>query len=126
MASQERAVRYSSQRVDGEAEFQGRYGPEGAPQRAIPGSLEHFLTERYCLYSSDFRGRLYRADVHHVPWPLQSAWAEIDINTMSSPIDVALQGKPLLHYAERIDVASWPLERVPAAEHGPIAAPCVG
>ena len=36
-----------------------------------PGSLEHFLTERYALYTAD-GGRLYRAELHHAPWRLQA------------------------------------------------------
>jgi uncharacterized protein len=54
-------------------------------------------------------GVVHRAEVHHPPWPLQPAGAEIRENTMSP---AALEGDPLLHYSERQDVVIWPLERI--------------
>lgn len=88
--------------------FSGRYRPDGAVFNAEPGSLEWFLTERYCLYTTD-RARLMRAEIHHAPWPLQPADAAIDLATLS-PIEV--DGPPLVHFARRQDVVIWPLEAV--------------
>jgi uncharacterized protein YqjF (DUF2071 family) len=90
--------------------FSGAYTPAGEVFEARPESLEHFLTERYCLYAAD-HGALYRAEIHHPPWPLQVADATIDLNTMA-PEDVRLQGDPLLHYSARQDVLIWPVEDV--------------
>jgi len=90
--------------------FSGAYRPAGKVSHATPGSLEYFLTERYCLYTAE-RGRLFRAEIHHRPWPLQPADASIDLNTMP-PDDVALSGNPLLHYSARQDVVIWPLRQV--------------
>jgi uncharacterized protein YqjF (DUF2071 family) len=104
-----RRILYECVRHEGKA-FSGWYEPEGAVSPAEPGSLEHFLTERYCLYASD-RGRLYRADIHHRPWPLQPASAEIDLNTMP-PDGIKLDGEPLCHYSRRQDVVIWPIEQV--------------
>ncbi len=89
--------------------FSGSYRPAGSGFNAEPGSLEWFLTERYCLYATDERGVLARADIHHEPWPLQSAEAEIGL-APSSPLE--LRGDPLLHFSRRQDVVIWPLERV--------------
>ena len=90
------------------AEFSGRYGPIGPPRLAAPGTLEHFLTERYCLYAHDRRGRLCRAEVRHAPWPLQPAQAEIERNTMCAPLGLRLPADaPLLHFARRLDVHVW-------------------
>ena len=100
---------YECARHDGRA-FSGSYRPTGAPFRAEPGSLEHFLTERYCLYAAQ-DGRLFRADIHHRPWPLQSAEATVELNTMP-PDWVRLEGEPILHYSTRQDVVIWPLEEV--------------
>ena len=75
-----------------------------------PGSLEHFLTERYCLYTAE-RGRVYRAEIHHRPWPLQNAEAEIDLNTMP-PDEIRLEGDPVVHFSARQDVIVWPLRPV--------------
>jgi len=80
-------------------------GPVAAPE---PGTVEHFLTERYCLYT-EHHGRLHRADIHHLTWRLQAAEAEIRETTLSP---LALEGEPLLHFSERQDVVIWPLERV--------------
>jgi uncharacterized protein YqjF (DUF2071 family) len=77
-----------------------------------PGSLEHFLTERYCLYAVDGEG-LHRAEIHHPPWRLRPAEASIDANTMP-PDGVELAGVARFHLAERQDVVIWTLEKIPA------------
>jgi uncharacterized protein YqjF (DUF2071 family) len=90
------------------ATFDATYGPDGPVSPPATGTLEHFLTERYCLYTVH-EGAVHRADVHHPPWPLQIAEADIRENTMPP---VAVEGEPLVHYSERQDVVIWPLERV--------------
>jgi uncharacterized protein YqjF (DUF2071 family) len=92
--------------------FTASYGPAGAPVVPQPGSLEHFLTERYCLYAADAAG-LHRAEIHHLPWRLRPAAATIELNTMP-PDGLEPQGEPLLQLAERQDVLVWPLEGVSA------------
>jgi uncharacterized protein len=88
--------------------FRGRYRPTSEPYLAGPGTLEHWLTERYCLYAIDPRGRLLRAEVHHVQWPLQRAEAELQVNTMTAPYDIGLAGPAtLLHFAKRVEVVVW-------------------
>jgi uncharacterized protein YqjF (DUF2071 family) len=102
-------VSYECARIDEPARaFSGRYRPLGPVQEAQPGSLEWFLAERYRLYAVDARGRLCRAEIHHRPWPLQQAEAEIELNTMPpvEPSDHA----PLCHFSRRQDVVIWPLE----------------
>jgi uncharacterized protein YqjF (DUF2071 family) len=93
---------------DAQTEFSAAYGGAGPVSPAAPGSLEHFLTERYCLYA-EHDGRLFRAEIHHRPWPLQSAEAEIPRNTMAPP-GIEVDGEPLLHYSARQDVVIWALE----------------
>jgi uncharacterized protein YqjF (DUF2071 family) len=104
-------VVYECARGDGRA-FSGSCEPVGEPAPARAGSLEHFLVERYCLYAED-QGRLFRAEIHHRPWPLQPAQAQIELNTMP-PAWLRLEGEPLLHYSRRQDVVIWPLEPVAA------------
>ena len=89
--------------------FSGRYRPTGPVVMAEPGSLEWFLTERYCLYTTDPQGNLARAEIHHDLWPLQPAEAEIELASIS-PFE--LDGDPVLHFSRRQDVVVWPLERV--------------
>jgi uncharacterized protein YqjF (DUF2071 family) len=95
---------YDCSRDDGRA-FSGSYRPRGAPAVAQPGSLDHFLTERFCLYAGDDR-RLYRAEIHHRPWALRPAEATIELNTMP-PDWLRLADDPLLHYSARQDVLLW-------------------
>ena len=79
-----------------------------------PGTLEYFLTERYCLYTRDCKRQLIRGEIHHPPWPLQTAEAQFDRNTMAEAAGVQLPaGKPLLHFAKRQDVIVWRPERLP-------------
>jgi uncharacterized protein YqjF (DUF2071 family) len=44
-----------------------------AAHAAAPGTLEHFLTERYALYGPARGQGPYRVRVHHPSWPLQRA-----------------------------------------------------
>jgi uncharacterized protein YqjF (DUF2071 family) len=110
-------IRYRSVRtlLDGPpAELEIDYAPAGAARPPAPGTLEHWLTERYCLYAFD-RGRLFRAEIHHPPWPLQPARATIAVNTMAPPGVELPDAEPLLHFARRQDVLIWPLRRASPA-----------
>jgi len=101
-------VSYESRRIDGRAEFRARYRPIGPSSAPVAGSLEHFLTERYCLYHLTRTGRPYRLEIHHPPWALQPAAAEIERNTMASASRVTLPSEPpLLHFASRQDMVGW-------------------
>jgi uncharacterized protein YqjF (DUF2071 family) len=91
--------------------WEGRYRPAGPVSPPAAGTLEHFLTERYCLYVVD-GDEVLRAEIHHPPWPLQPAEAEIELNTMApAGIDPGDE-EPALHYSARQDVVIWPLEPV--------------
>jgi uncharacterized protein YqjF (DUF2071 family) len=103
-------VEYSSRR--GAAALRVRYGPAGAAFEAAPGTLEHFLTERYCLFTVDERGRVRRTDIRHAPWRLQPAFAVLEENTKAAAHGLVLARRsPLLHFAARQDVAVWPPRR---------------
>jgi uncharacterized protein len=95
------------------AEFAARYRPVGEPSETRPDTLENFLTERYCLYAADAAGNVYRGDIHHHPWPLQPAEAEVEKLTMTEQIGVALpETGPVLHFSERLDVLAWSPRRI--------------
>ena len=95
------------------ATFRARYAPDGPVFRAEPGSLEHWLTERYCLYSASRSGRVYRGEIAHEPWPLQPAKLELLECDMTRLVGLELQGAaPLAHFVERVDVRAWMIERV--------------
>lgn len=76
------------------------------------GSLEFFLTERYCLFS-EHNESIYQARIHHLPWPLQSA----ELVSLNSKM-IESQGLPTrtedphLHYCEELSVDIWPPHRL--------------
>ncbi|HLY92351.1 MAG TPA: DUF2071 domain-containing protein [Candidatus Angelobacter sp.] len=109
-----REFQYSSRRLQEPrpAEFHARYRPMSEPRIREKGSIEHFLTERYCLYTVH-AGTVLRAYIHHAPWPLQNAEAEFKINTVAAADGVELPetGPALLHYAKFLEVLVWWPER---------------
>lgn len=78
-----------------------------------PGSLEFFLTERYCLYSAR-ADALYRARIFHRPWPLHRARLLSCRSTMIESQGLPPPGgAPLLHQqGEPLRVGIWPPVRV--------------
>jgi uncharacterized protein len=109
----EGTIGYDLHRTSGDgppAAFSARFGPQGGELPIREGSLERWLTERYCLYTLDDEGRPQRGDIHHPPWPLREAWAEIETNAMATPFGIELEGEPLLHFSSRQDVVIWPLK----------------
>ena len=108
-------VRYRSMRGTRmpAAEFAATYRPAGPVQEPRAGTLEHFLTERYCLYTVDGSFRARRLQIHHPPWPLQAADATITANTMADAAGIRLpSAAPLLHFAKRQDMVAWSMEAV--------------
>jgi uncharacterized protein len=99
-------VHYESARAG--AAFSANYRGTGALFQPEPGTLEYFLSERYCLYTED-GGRGYRAEIHHPPWDLQYGEAAIDLNTMSP---LPLEGEPHVMFSPRQDVVIWTLEEL--------------
>lgn len=112
-------IRYRTRRRDDSAELVASYRPDGPPATPQRGMLQHFLTERYCLYTVDGRGSVRRADIHHPPWPLQPAAGEIERNTMTAPHGIDLPGAPVLHFASRQDVLIWPPRALTSQWVGP-------
>jgi uncharacterized protein YqjF (DUF2071 family) len=97
------------------AVFDATYRPTGPARPAAPGSLDEFLTARFCLFAVDGAGRLERTDIRHRPWPLQPATAVIRTNTMAAGLGIALPDEePVLHFSRRLDVVSWWPRRVAA------------
>lgn len=105
------SVEYRSRRVHRgvvPAELRCRYRPTGGVFRSQSGTLEHWLTERYCLFAADRRGRVYRGDIAHEPWPLQPAEAVWDKCEMTGLVGFGLKPEPdHLLFARSIDVQAW-------------------
>jgi uncharacterized protein len=94
---------------DARAAFSGSWTTGGTPAPAQPGSLEHFLVERYLLFSRAFGDKLFRLQVHHQPWPLQSA-RDLHVRQTIASADglPQLEGEPLAQYSPGVDVDFFP------------------
>jgi uncharacterized protein len=94
------------------AEFEATWDEGAGQPEAEPGTLDFFLVERYCLYTADGE-KLFRARIHHRPWPLQGVRLR---SYRSGMVEAAGLGKPagepLVHHGGPVDVEVWPLEEV--------------
>jgi hypothetical protein len=105
-------VEYSSNRLltGRSVRFEARYrglGEVAGPSRGR--TLEHFLTERYCLFTQH-AGEVRVGHIHHLPWPLEPAEAEIVLNGLPAAHGITLPDRPpVLHFARKLDVYIWSL-----------------
>ena len=111
-------IEYESQRAwTGRAGFKATYRPIGQAFEAAPGTLEHFLIERYCLYAKHPLGGIVRADIEHAPWPLQPAAGDVDAAALALADGIVLPASaPLLHFAKYQDVKTWRPRRMRARD----------
>ncbi len=86
-------------RLDVEYEIGEALGP------AVPGTLEHFLIERYLLHVERL-GTLWTVQVHHAPYPLRQARAlgVRDQLVAAAGLPEPAIPPPLVHYADGVDV----------------------
>ena len=109
-------ITYSSTRTHRNApaaEFAATYRPTGPVSYPKVGTIDNWLTARYCLYTVDPRQRVFRGEIHHLPWPLQPAEATVTKNMMAQAAGISLPDQPpLLHFSKRLDVLIWPLRLV--------------
>jgi hypothetical protein len=88
------------------------YSPTGIPAPATPGTLEHFLVERYLLYSQA-QGQLFAGRVHHKPYPIQHARVHTLHENLIANAGIARPNStPLAHYARKVQVDILGLQRV--------------
>ena len=101
------SYRCTRQEDPSSAKFRATYRPVAPVRQREKNTLEHFLTERYCLYTVH-RGKVLRAYIHHLSWPLQDAEAEIELNTMAQAAGIHLPpSPPLLHFSRDLEVLVW-------------------
>ncbi len=114
--------RFSERPVIFKVKYRG-LGPTRKLAELRSGTLEHFVSERSCLFSSNRAGQPIRASLHYVPWPLEDAEAEIERNDLAAAIGIELPDiEPVLHYSRRLGVYVWPEELVrPALAARPVA-----
>ena len=108
-------VEYSSVRTHRnapKATFAANYRPIGPVYHSAPGSLDSWLTDRYCLSAVDSAGNLYRGEIDHDRWPLQPAAGEVEVNTLGDWLGIEMKGQPVtLHFAKSLEVRAWSVER---------------
>jgi len=104
----ERSIHYQEERPN--RKFDAQYKPLG-PAEYSDQSFERWCSERYCLYTADKKGRLYRGEIHHPKWPLENAELEVQTNTLMDPFPVG-SPHPSILFSRSIDVVVWSLDRI--------------
>ncbi|OIK07631.1 hypothetical protein BIV60_27070 [Bacillus sp. MUM 116] len=95
------------------AGFNGNFMASSRVFFAGEGTIDQWLTERYCLYSVDKKGNLFCGDIDHIPWPLQTAEADIYKNTLVTPFGFEPpKTQPLLHFSQGVDSVFANIKRV--------------
>ncbi|MDO3681554.1 YqjF family protein [Paenibacillus ehimensis] len=98
-----RSIAVQSRRLSAsrpEEAFRAVYRPVSTPFAARQGTLEYWLMERYIYYCRCGRsGGLYRGQVVHAPWELQTAEADFRCGTLTRGFGLDLGTPALLHYS---------------------------
>lgn len=93
--------------------FVARYRATGPAREASAGSLEDWLTARYCFYTTDQRDGIYRCEIQHAPWHIQPAELDIEENTLPAIRSFTLPDTPpLLQFSATQQVVAWPIQRI--------------
>ncbi|WP_216830153.1 YqjF family protein [Alkalihalobacterium elongatum] len=113
--SKEREIEFTSERTDNRANkgvFSAKYFPVSDVYFAKPGTLEHWLTERYSLFVTKGMG-IYEGRINHKPWPLQRAEVQFGVNTVAQSVGIPIEDPPdLLQYSNKLKVVVWPPKKV--------------
>ena len=113
-------VRYESARTHQNApaaEFSGSYAPTSPVYYSVPGTLDHWMTERYALYGAFKPERVVFGEIHHPQWRLQYAEVDVYKNSMTEALGIQLPDtKPVCHFAQLQEVVAWPI--VPIQRNG--------
>jgi hypothetical protein len=88
--------------------------PQHPAGRATPGTLEHFLAERYLLYSqASAQDPLYRGQVYHRPYPLRQARLQRLQESLLNAAGITPPGEPdHALFSDGVDVEVFNLEVV--------------
>lgn len=85
--------------------FAGTYGPDGEPFEPEPGTVEHFLVERYRYFTEAQDGTIRYADIEHDPWTLRPATWNVSENTIFAANGFAEpDSEPVLSYSRGVSV----------------------
>ena len=125
-ADESRTFHYSSERLFGPrpANFRACYRSLGKP--CVKGGIESFFTEHYALFTLGRHRETARVNIHHLPWPLEMAEAEFEVNDLPQAHGIRLPDtRPLLQYSRELVVYIWALESMgsPAARRATAPVP---
>ena len=105
------AIAWRSRRSSDGAQLVGTSSPMGTEQVAQPHTLEHFLFERYCLYT-EHKGCLRRAYVFHEPWVFHEGEVRLENNSLLESYGMGLEVlvPDLIHVSKGLPVKTWSIE----------------
>lgn len=84
------------------------------PGTGVPGTLEHFLVERYYLYVEGTHRELMRGQVHHRPYPLRSARVDSIEENLLEAAGISVAATPChAIFSEGVSVEVFPLLTMP-------------
>jgi hypothetical protein len=95
---------FSCTRESGDATLYARFTPDPRAGTA-EDPLSQWLTQRFCLYTVRF-GRVWRGTIHHLPWHLQCAQA--DMSATGFGFGVSSRAPDFAHIGDPQDVLIWP------------------
>ncbi|PLT35052.1 YqjF family protein [Bacillus sp. V5-8f] len=88
------------------------YKPSETLYETEPGSVDHWLLERYCMYSFH-GGHLLRGDIHHEKWKVRDAKVDILFNSMAPYLcSNCSDNPPIIHYSSRRRFFFYPLVKL--------------
>ncbi|MDH4379225.1 MAG: DUF2071 domain-containing protein [Vampirovibrionales bacterium] len=90
------------------SEFRAIYNPSGPVFTPTAGTLEDWLTSRWCFFCPASNGSFIWGDIHHEPWPLQAADVNILHNTllMDHGLPPAI-GQATMYFSKQVNVLAW-------------------
>lgn len=109
-------VDYHSQRVWGQpagVDLQLSIAGQQQPRTAEPNSLEYFLCERYLLYTMSAKRQLFKARVHHAPYPLLDAKVEACRQNLTETIGCRVDQIEHVIFSPGVEVRVYSLQSLP-------------
>jgi uncharacterized protein YqjF (DUF2071 family) len=109
-AGRDGQLAWTSERHHDQARSQLHVTPQGTAPRPAEAGLEHFLVERYSLYSW-WHGRLLRGSLSHPPWQVRHARLDhVDAGIVASA-GFTVVGAPHVLVGDPVDVRVHPFGR---------------
>lgn len=102
----------SQRRFANKQQFDVEIQYDDASFSAEKGSFEHWVAERYCLFTANQK-KVSCVEVHHAPWQLHHASCKIHANDLLKTLGIQpLQQEPICHFSPGVDVIAWHPEKL--------------